>query len=31
VVSTMDASRSIRINGRWESLYPDVSLSAGVF
>ena len=31
VISTMDASRSMRINGRLEELFPDVSLSAGIF
>jgi len=31
VVSTMDASRSIRVNGKVEILFPDVSLSAGIF
>ena len=31
VVSTMDASRAIRIDGQLQSLFPDVSLSAGVF
>lgn len=31
VVSTMDASRSIRIDNHWVGLFPDVSLSAGVF
>ena len=31
VISTMDAARSTRINGRLEELFPDVSLSAGIF
>jgi len=31
VVSTMDASRTIRLHGQLEQLFPDVSLSAGVF
>lgn len=31
IISTMDASRSIRINGRLERLFPEVALSAGVF
>ncbi|MBN2102704.1 biopolymer transporter ExbD [bacterium] len=31
IVSTMDASRALRLPGRIESLFPDVSLSAGVF
>lgn len=31
VVSTMDAARSIRLNGRRVELFPDVSLSAIIF
>lgn len=31
IVSTMDASRSIRLNGEVQVLFPDVSLSAGIF
>ena len=31
IVSTMDASRSIQLDGNPEALFPDVSLSAGVF
>jgi biopolymer transport protein ExbD len=31
IIRTMDASRSIRINGIEENLFPIVSLSAGVF
>ena len=31
IVSTMDASRSIRLNGTIEILFPEVSLSAGIF
>ncbi len=31
VISTMDASRAIEINGSLVELFPDVSLSAGVF
>jgi len=30
IVSTMDASRSIRINGENQALFPIVSLSAGI-
>jgi biopolymer transport protein ExbD len=31
LISTMDATRLIRINGINEVLFPDVSLSAGIF
>ena len=31
LVSTMDATRMIQINGRQEILFPDVSLSAAIF
>lgn len=31
VISTMDAARTARINGRREILFPEVSLAAGVF
>jgi biopolymer transport protein ExbD len=31
VVSTMDASRAIFVEDKWVRLFPDVSLSAGVF
>jgi len=31
VVSTMDAARSFRLEGREVALFPEVSLSAGVF
>ena len=31
VISTMDAARSIKINDRLIALFPDVSLSAGIF
>ena len=31
IVSTMDASRSADVDGKQEVLFPDVSLSAGVF
>jgi len=31
LVSTMDASRAIKINGEYQDLFPDVSLSAGIF
>jgi len=31
VVSTMDASRFLYINGKIQELFPEVSLSAGVF
>ncbi len=30
VVSTMDASRSIKVDGKWKPLFPDVSLGATV-
>lgn len=31
LVSTMDATRSVRVGERVELLFPDVSLSAGIF
>jgi len=31
IVSTMDAARSIQVNGKEELLFPNVSLSAGIF
>lgn len=31
IISTMDAARSIRSSGRIEELFPEVSLSAGIF
>jgi len=31
IISTMDASRGIRINEEMQTLFPNVSLSAGVF
>jgi biopolymer transport protein ExbD len=31
VISTMDAARSITVDGRQEILFPDVSLSAAIF
>lgn len=31
LISTMDATRSIVVNGRRDRLFPDVSLSAGIF
>ena len=31
LVSTMDASRAIKINGEYKDLFPDVALSAGIF
>ena len=31
VISTMDASRAIRIGNRIEELFPEVSLSAGIY
>jgi biopolymer transport protein ExbD len=31
VISTMDAARSVKINGRSVELFPNVSLSAGIY
>ena len=31
VISAMDAARAIRVDGRVQALFPDVSLSAGIF
>ena len=31
VISTMDAARSINVNGLIEELFPEVSLSAGIY
>jgi hypothetical protein len=31
VISTMDASRAIRFGNRIEELFPEVSLSAGIY